>query len=112
VNHLHSETRMSQVVVHSGTAFFAGQVADASSGGTKDQTRNVLAKFDGLLSEARSSEAHLVAGHNFSPGIPDFDAMNPVYDARIDPDGPLPARVEGRLGDPDLRIEITAAAVV
>ena len=39
--------------------------------------------------------------------------MNAVYDAWIDPKSP-PARacVEARLADPDLRVEMTAMAVI
>jgi enamine deaminase RidA (YjgF/YER057c/UK114 family) len=45
------------------------------------------------------------------PHISDFDAMNAVYDAWIDPANP-PARAcyEARLADPDLRVEMTAIA--
>ena len=47
------------------------------------------------------------------PAIVDFDAMNGVYDAWIDPANP-PARacVEARLADPDLRVEMTAVAAL
>ena len=49
----------------------------------------------------------------FLPHIIDFDAMNEVYDAWIDPSAP-PARacVEARLANPSLRVEISAIAAV
>ena len=45
--------------------------------------------------------------------IVDFDAMNSVYDAWIDPaNPPTRACVEARLADPDLRVEMTAVAAL
>ncbi len=39
-------SRMSQVVVHGNTAYFAGMVADDPTGTVADQTMQVLAKID------------------------------------------------------------------
>ena len=60
-----------------------------------------------------SCKSKLVAVNVFLPQIGDFDAMNRIYDAWVDPER-LPARacVEARLADPDLRIEVTAVAAV
>jgi enamine deaminase RidA (YjgF/YER057c/UK114 family) len=49
----------------------------------------------------------------FLPNIADFDAMNAVYDTWIDPENPAArACVEARLADPDLRVEMTAVALL
>ena len=103
--------RMSQAVVFNGAVHIAGQVADSRKTGIEAQTREVLAKINSLLAEAGTNRSNLVAVNVFLPHITDFDAMNRVYDAWIDPKRP-PARVcvEARLADPDLRIEITAVA--
>lgn len=103
--------RMSQAVTCNGFVFIAGQVARNRKAGISEQTADVLAVIDGLLAEAGSTRSKLVAVNVFLPNISDFDAMNAVYDAWIDPENP-PARacVEARLADPDLRIEITAIA--
>ena len=106
-------SRMSQAVSANGFVFIAGQVAEDREAGIAGQTRDVLAAIDALLAEAGTSKAKLVAVNVFLPHITDFDAMNAVYDAWIDPANP-PARacVEARLADPDLRVEMTAVAVV
>ncbi len=106
-------SRMSQAVSANGFVFIAGQVAEDRGAGIAGQTRDVLAAIDALLAEAGTSKAKLVAVNVFLPHITDFDAMNEVYDAWIDPANP-PARacVEARLADPDLRVEMTAVAVV
>jgi len=105
--------RMSQAVSANGFVFVAGQVAKDRKAGIAGQTRDVLAKIDALLAEAGTTRAKLVAVNVFLPHITDFDAMNEVYDAWLDPANP-PARtcVEARLADPDLRVEMTAVAVL
>ncbi|MBP2307122.1 RidA family protein [Azospirillum melinis] len=106
-------SRMSQAVVCQGMVHIAGQVANTRTGSIQEQTRDVLAKIDALLAEAGSDKSRLVAVNVFLPHITDFDAMNEVYDAWIDPANP-PARActEARLADPDLRVEMTALAAL
>jgi enamine deaminase RidA (YjgF/YER057c/UK114 family) len=105
--------RMSQAVSCNGLVYVAGQVADNRKAGIEEQTRDVLAKIERLLAEAGSGKAKLLTVNVFLPHISDFEAMNRVYDAWIEPGEP-PARacVEARLADPDLRIEITAVAAL
>lgn len=113
IRYLQSGSRMSQAVVYNGMVHIAGQVANDRKAHIEGQTRDVLAKIDALLAEAGTSKSRLIAVNVFLPHITDFEAMNAVYDAWVDPER-LPARacVEARLADPDLRIEITAVAAV
>ncbi|MDH4984194.1 RidA family protein [Aminobacter anthyllidis] len=113
IQYFQSGSRMSQAVVYGGMVHIAGQVANDRKAGIESQTRDVLAKIDQLLAEAGTSKSRLVAVNVFLPQIGDFEAMNSIYDAWVDPER-LPARacVEARLADPDLRIEITAVAAV
>ena len=105
--------RMSQAVAAGGTLYLAGQVADTGRASIEDQTREVLAKIDALLAEAGSDKARLVAVNVFLTNIADFAAMNTVYDAWLDRANP-PARacIEARLAHPDLRVEMTAGAMI
>jgi enamine deaminase RidA (YjgF/YER057c/UK114 family) len=106
-------SRMSQAVAAGGLLYVAGQVADARKASLEEQTRDVLGKIEVLLKEAGTDKSKLVAVNVFLPQIGDFDAMNAVYDRWIDPANP-PARacVEARLADPDLRVEMTAVALL
>lgn len=111
IQYFQSGARMSQAVSYGGFVFLAGQVPDQRKAGIEAQTRDVLAKVEALLTEAGTSKSKLIAVNVFLPHITDFEAMNGVYDAWIDPKRP-PARacVEARLADPDLRIEVTVVA--
>lgn len=106
-------SRMSQAVSANGFVFIAGQVANDRKAGIEAQTGDVLAKIDALLEQAGTNRSKLVAVNVFLPHITDFEAMNSVYDAWIDPNNPAArACVEARLADPDLRVEMTAVAVL
>ena len=105
--------RMSQAVAAGGTLYLAGQVADDGKASLEDQTRQVLAKIDALLEESGSEKAKLLVITVFLANIADFAAMNGVYDAWLDRANP-PARacIEARLAHPDLRVEMTAVALL
>ncbi len=113
IKYYQSGPRMSQAVAYGGMVYIAGQVANDRKAGIDGQTSDVLAKIEALLEEAGTSKSKLVAVNIFLPQIGDFEAMNLIYDAWVDPERP-PARacVEARLADPDLRIEVTAVAAL
>lgn len=105
--------RLAAAVRHNDTLYIAGQVADTENGSVEVQTREVLAKIDGLLRQAGTDKSRLLSLTVYLPHMADFAAMNAVYDSWVDTAN-LPARatVEARLATPDLRVEITAIAAV
>jgi len=105
--------RMSQAVAHNGIVHIAGQVADNRKSSLEQQTTEILAKIENLLAQAGSDKSKLLSVTVLLPHITDFDALNAIYDAWIDPASP-PARAcyEARLADPDLRVEMTAIAAI
>lgn len=108
----HVGDRMSQLVVHGDTVYLAGQVAnDPSDSSVAGQTRDVLAKIDGLLAEAGSDKSKLLSATIWLKTMDDFQAMNAVWDAWVAP-GNTPARacVEARLARPEFVVEIGVIA--
>jgi len=105
--------RMSEMVVHGGVAYLAGQVADDPSKDTADQTRQVLAAIDKLLAAAGTDKTRILRAQIFLADIADFAAMNAVWDAWV-PAGNTPARatVEARLAAPQYKVEIVVTAAV
>ena len=105
--------RMSQAVVHNGTVYLAGQVAEDTTQGIEGQTREVLAIIDQLLAQAGSSKRHILMAQIFLPDLADFAGMNSVWDRWVAPgDTPARATVEARLADPAWKIEIVVTAAV
>ena len=104
--------RMSQVVVHGDTVYLAGQVAfDAPGAGIADQTRDTLARIDGLLAEVGTDKSKLLSATIWLSDIRYFNEMNEVWEAWVTPGQP-PARacVEARLAGPQYDVEITVVA--
>jgi len=111
ITRIQCATRMSQAVIHDGRIYLAGQVADDTDTDVAGQTRQVLDKIDGLLSEAGSDKTRLLSATVWLPDIADYDRMNTVWDAWVAP-GHAPARacVESRLAGTRYRVEIAVIA--
>lgn len=91
--------------------YISGQVASDADASLEVQTQEVLDKIDAFLVQAKSSRSKLVMVNIYLPEIINFEAMNRVYDAWIDPAStPARATVKARLADPRLRVEVSAVA--
>ena len=103
--------RMSQCVVYGDTVYLAGQVADDPNTDVAGQTKQILAKIDGLLAEAGSDKSKLLTATIWLSDIRAFDEMNKVWDAWVST-GNTPARacVEAKLARPNLLVEIGIVA--
>ncbi|MCG8357205.1 MAG: RidA family protein [Kiloniellales bacterium] len=103
--------RMSQVVVHDGTVYTAGLVADDWSKDVAGQAQEILAKIDAYLGQVGSDKSKLLRVEIWLPDIGDFNAFNAVYDAWVDKaNPPVRACVESKLASPDIKVEIMAIA--
>ena len=114
IERLHIGPRMSQVVKHGNTIYLAGQVAfDAPADSVTNQTKNILERIDGFLTEAGAGKSQLLSATIWLSDISTFDEMNAVWDAWIDLENP-PARacVEAKLAAPQYTVEIAVVAAV
>jgi len=106
-------TRMSEVAVHNGTVYLAGQVAGDATQDIGGQTQQVLAAVDALLARAGSDKRKILMAQIFLVDMADFDGMNAVWDAWVPAGHPPPrATVQAQLAKPGWKIEmvVTAAA--
>ena len=113
VNYHDSNARMSQIAIHSGTVYLAGQVPADASADMRGQTEQVLARIDELLAKAGSSKEHLIAAQIWVTGMAEFDQMNAAWDAWVTPGRPpVRAAIEAKLAKPEWKVEIMVTAAL
>ena len=106
-------TRLSEMAVHGGVCYLAGQMAADATQDARGQTRQVLAAVDALLARAGSDKSRLLMCQIFLADLADFAAMNEVWEAWLPAgDAPPRATVLAQLARPQWKVEmvVTAAA--
>ena len=106
-------TRLSEMTVHNGVCYLAGQVPADSTQDMAGQSTQVLAAIDALLARAGSDKSKLLMCQIFITDLADFPAMNAVWEAWL-PAGHAPARatVVARLARPEWRVEMVVTAAL
>ena len=105
--------RLSEIVVHNGVAYLAGEVPDDTSKDITGQTAEVLAKIEKLLEKAGSDKTRILSAQIFLPDMKDFAGMNVAWEKWVVP-GHTPARatIEAKLANPAYKVEIMCIAAV
>ena len=57
IKRIHVGKRLSEIAIHNGTVYLAGQIAEDTAQGIEGQMREVLAHVDRLLGEAGSDKS-------------------------------------------------------
>lgn len=105
--------RMSQMTVHNGTVYLAGQVPTDTRADMRGQTQQVLETIDTLLTRAGSGRDRLLSATIWITDMAEFDAMNAAWDAWVMPGRPpVRACVEARLAKPEWKVEIMVVAAL
>lgn len=106
-------TRLSEMAVHNGTVYLAGQVAGDASQDIRGQTRQVLAAIDALLGRAGTDRSKILMAQIYLPDLADFAGMNEVWEAWVVPGhAPPRATVQARLAQPQWRVEVVVTAAL
>jgi enamine deaminase RidA (YjgF/YER057c/UK114 family) len=105
--------RLSEMAVHNGVCYLAGQVAADATQDISGQTRQVLAAIDALLARAGSDKSKLLMCQIFITDLADFPAMNAVWEAWL-PAGCAPPRatVKAALAKAEWRVEMVVTAAL
>ena len=114
IQRLHVAKRYSEVVIHNGTIYLAGQLADEFDGDIHEQTRQTLANVDRFLAEAGSDKSKILSVTIYLKDMDaDYAGLNEVYDAWV-ADGHAPARacVEAKMYKPEVLVEMCVVAAV
>lgn len=111
IERLHTNVRSSKIVIHNGTVYLTGQVAEGDT--VTEQTEKCLANIEALLEEAGSDKEHLLQVTIWLADISDFAEMNDVWNEWV-PTGHAPARAcgESRLARDILKVEFVVTAAV
>jgi enamine deaminase RidA (YjgF/YER057c/UK114 family) len=105
--------RMSEMAVHNGVVYLAGQVAGDGSADISGQTRQVLDAIDSLLARAGSDKTKILRAQIFIADLADFAAMNVVWENWVVAGHTPPrATVQAALARPEWKIEIVVTAAV
>lgn len=113
IQRFHVGTRLSEMAVHHGTVYLAGQVPDDPTKDIAGQTAEVLASIDKLLAEAGTDKSRLLMVQIYLADLADFPGMNAVWDDWvIKGQTPPRATVQAQLARPEWRIEVVATAAI
>ena len=105
--------RLSEMAVHNGTVYLAGQVPEDASADIGGQTRQVLAAIDALLTRAGSDKTRILMAQIYLADLADFEGMNAAWDAWVAPGhAPPRATVQAKLARPEWKLEIVVTAAV
>ena len=111
ITRLHIGDTLSEVAIHNGTVYLAGQIAEDTTQDIQGQTREVLGHIDRLLAEAGSDKTRILSCQIFIADINDFGGMNAAWNEWV-PEGHTPPRatVGACFPDPKRLIEIIVVA--
>jgi len=106
-------TRLSEMAVHHGVCYLAGQVAADGAQDISGQTRQVLAAIDALLLRAGTDKSKILMCQIFIKDLADFPALNSVWESWL-PAGHAPPRatVQANLAKPEWRVEMVVTAAI
>lgn len=104
-------TRISEMAIHNGTIYLAGQIAKDATQDIKGQARQVLDSIDALLARAGSDKSRILMAQIFLADLQDFDGMNAIWDAWVVPGNTPPrATVLSGMIKPEWKLEIVVTA--
>jgi enamine deaminase RidA (YjgF/YER057c/UK114 family) len=105
--------RMSEMAVHNGVCYLAGQVAADGSQDIGGQTAQVLAMVDALLARAGTDKTKILRVQIYLADLAEFPGMNAVWDAWVVPGHTPPrATVQAALAKPEWKIEVVVTAAL
>jgi enamine deaminase RidA (YjgF/YER057c/UK114 family) len=111
IKRLHVGKRLSEIAIHNGTIYLAGQIAEDTTQDIVGQTQEVLAHVDRLLAESGSDKSCILSTQIYIKDMALFPGMNEVWDSWV-AQGHTPPRatVEAKLANPACLVEVVVVA--
>jgi enamine deaminase RidA (YjgF/YER057c/UK114 family) len=105
--------RLSEMTIHNGVVYLAGQIPEDSNLDIEGQTLEVLEAIDRLLARAGTDKSKLLMVQIFLVDLKDFEGMNRVWDQWVVPGHTPPrATVQANLASTKWRLEVVATAAL
>lgn len=105
--------RYSEVAIHNGVAYLAGQVPVDSSADAYGQTQQVLAEIDKWLALAGTAKSHILMAQIYLADMTDYAEMNRAWDEWVaENNAPPRACVEAKLAVAEWKVEIVVTAAI
>ncbi|ANB90664.1 endoribonuclease L-PSP [Moraxella ovis] len=110
---LDSNDTLSEIAIHNGVVYLAGQVPNGDSLDIKGQSREVFANIDAALAKAGSDKSKILSAQVFITDLANFDAFNSEWNQWVkDITPPTRATVEAKLVNPNWLVEIMVVAAI
>ena len=105
--------RLSEMAIHNGVCYLAGQVPEDATQDMAGQVAQVLGAIDALLARAGSDKRKILMCQIYIKDLADFSALNAAWDAWV-PEGQSPPRatVQALLAKPEWRVEMVVTAAL
>lgn len=111
IERFHVGPRLSEMAIHHGTVYLAGQVAEDPSQDMVGQTHQVLASIDRLLAEAGTDKTRILMAQIIISDMRHFSDLNKVWEGWVVAGHTPPrATTEGKLATPRHLVEIIVTA--
>jgi len=105
--------RLSEMAIHNGVVYLAGQIPEDPNLDIEGQTLQVLEAIDRLLARAGTDKRKLLMVQIFLVDLKDFEGMNRVWDSWVVPGHTPPrATVQANLASSKWRLEVVATAAL
>jgi len=111
VERFHVGPRLSEMAIHHGTVYLAGQIAEDVSQDMAGQTQQVLASIDRLLAEAGTDKTRILMAQIIITDMRLFGDLNKAWESWVAA-GQTPPRatIEAKLATPKHLVEIIVTA--
>ncbi len=111
IQRFETNDRMSQIVVHNGVLYLAGQVDLDMSETVTDQTTKILERIDALLKSQGADKSCILSASIWLASMQYFVEFNGVWDAWVSPNqAPARACVQAELAHPEFLVEVSVIA--
>lgn len=105
--------RLSEMAIHNGVVYLAGQVPEDDSADMYNQTQQVLAEIDKWLKQAGTDKHKILMAQIFIADMTEYNEMNRAWDEWVSStDAPPRATVETKLANPNWKVEIVVTAAI